>query len=216
MRLKWRQDEEDEKKSDELPSVYGGIEYKRKKTPNVTLEQSMEYFSSAAYRKAYGTDKVWMRYRRNYRGNIMPKPRYSCKHKGVFLTNNPCPVCRDIYFVVDHRHIELLKQFLDTNTVHVADNMKTGVCNKQQRNLVRATERAIEEGFMEGPLTFRGYDMEYYRSLLNKTEEEEKTDVPFKILNPELLPYNIIKKYSQAKQEERKEKLKEERENTKI
>lgn len=69
---------------------------------------------------------------------------------------------------------------------------------------------------MEGPLTFRGYDMEHYRSLLNKTEEEEKTDVPFKILNPELLPYNIIKKYSQAKQEERKEKLKEERENTKI
>lgn len=44
------------------------------------------------------------------------------------------------------QHIELLKQFLDTNTVHVADNMKTGVCNKQQRNLVRATERAIEEG----------------------------------------------------------------------
>lgn len=32
-----------------------------------------------AYKKAYGTDKVWMRYRRNYRGNIMPKPRYSCK-----------------------------------------------------------------------------------------------------------------------------------------
>lgn len=47
MKLRWRQDEEDEKKSDELPSVYGGIEYKRKKTPNVTLEQSMEYFSSA-------------------------------------------------------------------------------------------------------------------------------------------------------------------------
>lgn len=71
-------------------------------------------------------------------------------------------------------------------------------------------------GFMEGPLTFRGYDMDYYRSLLNKTEEEEKTDVPFKILNQELLPYNIIKKYSQAKREERKEKLREERENTKI
>lgn len=58
--------------------------------------------------------------------------------------------------------------------------------------------------------------MDYYRSLLNKTEEEEKTDVPFKILNQELLPYNIIKKYSQAKREERKEKLREERENTKI
>lgn len=75
---------------------------------------------------------------------------------------------------------------------------------------------SLISGFMEGPLTFRGYDMDYYRSLLNKTEEEEKTDVPFKILNQELLPYNIIKKYSQAKREERKEKLREERENTKI
>lgn len=44
------------------------------------------------------------------------------------------------------QHVQLLKQFLDTNTIQIADNMKTGVCRKQQRNLVRAAEQAIEEG----------------------------------------------------------------------
>lgn len=48
---------------------------------------------------------------------------------------------------------------------------------------------------MEGFFIFRGYDMEYYRFLLNKIEEEEKIDVLFKILNLELFLYNIIKKY---------------------
>lgn len=48
---------------------------------------------------------------------------------------------------------------------------------------------------MEGFLIFRGYNMEYYRFLLNKIEEEEKIDVLFKILNLELFLYNIIKKY---------------------
>jgi hypothetical protein len=56
-------------------------------------------------------------------------------------------------------------------------------------------------GYMEGYVPFRTYDMDYYRSLVNKPAEKKTTDVPFKILNPELLPYNIVKNYSKAKTE---------------
>ncbi|XP_061170210.1 uncharacterized protein LOC133179469 [Saccostrea echinata] len=215
MSLKWK-DTEDHEDSEELGQVYGGFGYKRKRKPEVTYQQSIKYLDSAAFRKAYGTNRVWMRYKRNYKGNIMPKPRYTCTHKGVFLTNNPCPVCRDVYLVVDHRNPRLLKEFLDANSIQVSDNRKTGVCYKQQRNLIRETELAIERGYMEGNLPFRGYDMDYYRSLLNKPEETQKTDVPFKILNPELLPYNITKKDGKARREERQKKLKEDMENIKI
>nr|XP_022324328.1 uncharacterized protein LOC111125126 [Crassostrea virginica] len=213
MRLEWTNQEEDN--TDMLDQVYGGFGYKKKHRPPVSVEESIDYFSSAAFRKAYGTDKVWKNYKRNYKGNITPKPRYTCMHKGIFLTNNPCPVCRDIYFVVHHTHVQLLKQFLDTNTIQIADNMKTGVCRKQQRNLVRAAEQAIEEGYLEGPVLFKTYDMDYYRSLLDK-KEEEKTDVPFRLLNPELLPYNIMKKNNRERREEFERKLQEDMETMKI
>ncbi|XP_048773726.1 28S ribosomal protein S18b, mitochondrial-like isoform X2 [Ostrea edulis] len=205
MSLKWKKEKEDNfeelGEAEEIGQEYGGFDYKKKQKPHVSYQQSIKYFDSAAFRKAYGSDKIWMRYRRNYKGNIMPKPRYTCTHKGAFLTNNPCPVCRDVYFVVDHRHPKLLKEFLDTNTIQVSDNQKTGVCFKQQRNLIRETELAIDRGYMEGYVPFRTYDMDYYKSLVNKPEEKEKTDVPFKILNPELLPYNIVKKHSQSRRE---------------
>ena len=70
-------------------------------------------------------------------------------------------------------------------------------------------------GYLEGPVLFKTYDMDYYRSLLDK-KEEEKTDVPFRLLNPELLPYNIMKKNNRERREEFERKLQEDMETMKI
>jgi len=34
------------------------------------------------------------------------------QRQGTISTGNPCPICRDEYLVLDHRNIDLLKQFV--------------------------------------------------------------------------------------------------------
>lgn len=31
-------------------------------------------------------------------------------------TGNPCPICRDEYLILDHRNVELLKQFISPHS----------------------------------------------------------------------------------------------------
>ena len=115
---------------------------------------------SAAYQETYGSDKVWERYRRNFaNGRTYRRTRRSCievclnllmtklvesstricvqthwialSQDGMLITNNPCPICRDEYFVVDYRNVKLISQFMEDYTGRVMTATGTGVCQHQ-------------------------------------------------------------------------------------
>ena len=50
---------------------------------------------------------------------------------GRLMTNNPCPICRDEYFVVDYRNLKLISQFMEDYTGRILDVKNTGVCQLQ-------------------------------------------------------------------------------------
>ena len=50
---------------------------------------------------------------------------------GRLMTNNPCPICRDEYFVVDYRNLKLISQFMEDYTGRILDAKGTGVCQLQ-------------------------------------------------------------------------------------
>ena len=50
---------------------------------------------------------------------------------GMLITNNPCPICRDEYFVVDYRNVKLISQFMEDYTGRVMTATGTGVCQHQ-------------------------------------------------------------------------------------
>lgn len=79
----------------------------------IPVETSIEYLASEAYRTTYGNQLVWEQYRRNHKGLFAPRrTRKTCVRKGVVSTGSPCPICRDEYLILDHRNIDLLKQFI--------------------------------------------------------------------------------------------------------
>ena len=38
----------------------------------------MKYMESVAFKKAYGDQPLWVKYRRNYKGQFAPKTRETC------------------------------------------------------------------------------------------------------------------------------------------
>lgn len=91
------------------------------RTRIVTLEQSLRYLASDAYRQTYGDQAVWEQYRRNHKGPFAPRrTRKTCVRKGAISTGNPCPICRDEYLLLDHRNLELLQQFISPHTGEVS------------------------------------------------------------------------------------------------
>ena len=50
---------------------------------------------------------------------------------GFLTTSNPCPICRDEYFVVDYRNVKLISQFMEDYTGRVLTAKGTGVCQHQ-------------------------------------------------------------------------------------
>lgn len=90
----------------------------RDRSKKISVETSIEYLNSSAYRSTYGDNLVWHGYRRVWGGGHFapPKTRKSCIRFGVVTVASPCPICRDEYLILDHRNLDLLKQFVSPHT----------------------------------------------------------------------------------------------------
>ncbi|XP_063703138.1 small ribosomal subunit protein mS40 [Culicoides brevitarsis] len=134
------------------------------RTKIIPVETSIRYLASEAYKTTYGTEPVWVQYRRNHKGQLAPrKTRRTCIRGGVISTGSPCPICRDEYLVLDYNNLELLKQFISPYTGDVLSYSKTGLCQKKHQQLLVAIERARDRGLLTFELPFREYDYsEYY------------------------------------------------------
>lgn len=139
-------------------------EINKDRTQEIPLEASVRYLKSAAYKQTYGTDPVWVPYRRNFKGSIPPKKtRKTCIRSGKISTGNPCPICRDEYLVVHEENTALLEQFICPHTGSTLKYSKTGLCQKSHQKVVVAIERAKDKGFITFDVPFRKYDYkEYY------------------------------------------------------
>lgn len=90
------------------------------RTKIIAVETSIRYLVSEAYKTTYGDQPVWVQYRRNHKGAIPPrKTRKTCIRAGIISTGSPCPICRDEYLVLDHKNLDLLKQFISPYTGQV-------------------------------------------------------------------------------------------------
>uniref|UniRef100_A0A1I8I1M8 ERIC3 protein n=3 Tax=Macrostomum lignano TaxID=282301 RepID=A0A1I8I1M8_9PLAT len=129
-----------------------------------TLDESLRYMASAAYKEVYGERPVWFHYRRNLRGSFeASKPRQRCFNtEGVYIRANPCPLCRDEYLVLDYRHSDLLVQFLDPQSGLLLGVGKVQVCKHQYDKLQLEVEKAFDSGYLEAPVPFRFYDYSLY------------------------------------------------------
>lgn len=130
----------------------------------IPVETSIKYLTSEAYQQTYGNQKVWEQYRRNHKGHFAPrKTRKTCIRQDIITTGNPCPICRDEYLVVDHRNLDLIKQFISPQSGKVLSYTKTGLCQKKHLELLVSVERAMDYGSLTFDVQFREYDYsEYY------------------------------------------------------
>ena len=129
----------------------------------IPLETSIAYMESDAYRQTYGDHKVWELYRRNFaKGRPFAQTRKTCIRQDMISTGNPCPICRDEYLVVDYRNLKLITQFIDEYSGRVYSTRKTGVCQRQQLNLLVAIEKARELGLLTIDQPFVEYDYSKY------------------------------------------------------
>nr|CAD7438857.1 unnamed protein product [Timema bartmani] len=127
------------------------------RTKVIPVETSIRYLKSKV--------PVWVQYRRNHKGAFPPrKTRKTCIRQGAISTGNPCPICRDEYLVLDHRNVELLRQFISPFTGEILSYTKTGVCQKRHQELLVAIQKARDFGFVTFDVPFRVYDYsEYYK-----------------------------------------------------
>lgn len=141
----------------------------------VDWQTSMAYMDSDAYKEVYGDEPVWVPYRRNYKGHFKPETRRKCIRAGTIHTGSPCPICRDDYLVIDYRNEKLLRQLIIEETAQPFPTKRTGICQEQQRKLQLELAKAIDCGYVEAPLPFRGYDYEEYHKMVAEKEEKERT-----------------------------------------
>ncbi|XP_011882556.1 PREDICTED: 28S ribosomal protein S18b, mitochondrial isoform X2 [Vollenhovia emeryi] len=127
--------------------------------PVVSVETSISYMNSDAYKKTYGDDPVWTQYRRNHKGMFPPrKTRRTCIRGDQISTGNPCPICRDEYLVLDHRNVKLLEQFINKHNGSVLCYSKTNICQKRHKELLVALTRAKDYGTITFDVPTRMYD----------------------------------------------------------
>lgn len=172
----WTLSKEESNEIDEDPNgeeaqavnVYENIsEDPKDRTRVISLETSMAYMESDAYRQTYGDHKVWELYRRNFsKGRHFAQTRKTCIRQDRISTGNPCPICRDEYLVVDYRNLKLITQFIDEYSGRVYSTRKTGVCQRQQLNLLVAIEKARELGLLTIDQPFVEYDYSKYNQIL--------------------------------------------------
>ncbi|KOC70523.1 28S ribosomal protein S18b, mitochondrial [Habropoda laboriosa] len=129
------------------------------RTKIIPVEISMKYLKSKAYKETYGNDPVWKQYRRNYKGNILPrKTRATCIVCGLIATGSPCPICRDEYLILDYHNIDLLRQFISQYDGQILHYNFTGLCQKAYKDLCVAIIKAKEYGILTYDVPFRYYD----------------------------------------------------------
>lgn len=129
----------------------------------IPVETSMKYLKSDAYKTTYGTDPVWKRYRRNFKGAFAPrKTRKTCIRKNMISTGNPCPICRDEYLVLDYRNVDLLTQFVSPFNGEILSYQKTNLCQRRHKELLVAVEKSRDYGLLTFDVPFRAYDYSDY------------------------------------------------------
>ncbi len=79
------------------------------------------------------------------------------------MTNNPCPICRDEYLVVDYRNLKLISQFINENNGEIMNREVSGVCRKQWLNIRVALEKAKDHGYLYITAPFVEYDYDKYK-----------------------------------------------------
>jgi len=133
------------------------------RTKIIPPETSIRYLKSKAYEETYGNEHVWIKYRRNFKGQFVPrKTRKTCIRDGVITTGNPCPLCRDEYLVLHYTNTELLKQFIHPQTGEIIDSRKTHVCQRKQFQLEIVIWKAKLYGLLTYEVPFREYDYKDY------------------------------------------------------
>ncbi|XP_023221805.1 28S ribosomal protein S18b, mitochondrial-like [Centruroides sculpturatus] len=130
----------------------------------ISPETSIRYLESKAYRDTYQDKPVWVPYRRNFKGTIAPRTRKTCIRADKISTGSPCPICRDEYLVLHHTNVKLLKQFICPYTGEIYPTDKTGLCQRQQKNLLIAIQMAKDYGNISFEVPFRRYDYEEFFS----------------------------------------------------
>ncbi|XP_013181438.1 PREDICTED: 28S ribosomal protein S18b, mitochondrial [Papilio xuthus] len=144
------------------------IDPSKDRTKVIPVETSIRYLQSKAYEETYGGKPVWTLYRRNHKGGFAPrKTRKSCVRGGIISTGNPCPICRDEYLVLDHRNTKLLQQFISEYTGQILDAFNTGICQRKQKELLVAIEKAWDQGNLTYDVPFREYDYSLYNKTTN-------------------------------------------------
>ncbi|EFN88100.1 28S ribosomal protein S18b, mitochondrial [Harpegnathos saltator] len=134
----------------------------------VSVETSIKYMTSDAYKQTYGNNPVWKLYKRNHKGLFPPtKTRKTCIRKDK-ICGNPCPICRDEYLILDHRNIKLLEQFIDIYNGNVLSYQKTGVCQKKHKELLVALTKAKDYGIITFDVAIRQYDYSEWQQTSNK------------------------------------------------
>lgn len=134
------------------------------RTVQIPVETSIRYLKSRAYEQTYGKEPVWVPYRRNFKGQWVPrKTRLSCIVKGTLRTGNPCPLCRDQYLVLHETNVELLKQFISPYTGDVLPTETTNLCRRQHDNLWVAILKAREQGHLTFDVPFRRYNYKDFK-----------------------------------------------------
>ncbi|XP_057370881.1 small ribosomal subunit protein mS40-like [Daphnia carinata] len=130
----------------------------------IPVEISMKYLKSKGYLTTYGSEPVWVKYRRNFKGQFAPETRKTCIRQEKLSTGNPCPICRDEYLILDYRNVELLKQFISPFNGAILPTLKTGLCQTKQRELLVAITKAKNYGLIAFDVPIREYDYSDYRS----------------------------------------------------
>ncbi|XP_045619141.1 small ribosomal subunit protein mS40 [Procambarus clarkii] len=130
----------------------------------IPLETSLKYMKSEAYQTTYGSEPVWKKYRRNFKGGLPPrKTRKTCIRGKMISTGNPCPICRDEFLVLDYRNVNLLNQFIAEHTGAIISYQKTNLCQRRHKELQVAVEKARDYGLLTYDVPLREYDYsEYY------------------------------------------------------
>uniref|UniRef100_A0A3Q3WF68 Small ribosomal subunit protein mS40 n=1 Tax=Mola mola TaxID=94237 RepID=A0A3Q3WF68_MOLML len=135
-------------------------------------DRPWDYLQSEEYIERYGTNPVWVGYRRNHKGGIPPqKTRKTCI-RGDKICGNPCPICRNPNIIIHHQNVKLLEQFICSHTGAVYDPTLTGVCMKQQKKLKEAVNTAQTHGLLpfEVPyMEFSGEDYSNFHDAVGST-----------------------------------------------
>lgn len=158
-------DNTEEEIATETESSTANESVKVARRPKVSVETSIKYINSNAYKQTYGDNLVWKLYRRNFKGQIAPKKtRKTCIRHGVISTGNPCPICRDEYLVLDYRNVKLLEQFINKYNGDTLSYTQTGICQKKHKELLVALVKAKDYGTITFDVPIRQYNYSEWKS----------------------------------------------------